>query len=201
MAEAVTPMLGDVELTSVQSIETGEQRALVAHHVPGMAGSAFQDMGRLSARVAISGLVFGEEAKAGVEDLRGKFQGGEPIPFSADITTATDIVDVVIETLFLREVAGRPNSFRYDIVVHESPPPPPPLDPFGAVDLGILDDALGLFDQALALADLVAGLGDIPDFGDPTVPLDGILDELGAVTRPLAESLGALGALFGSGES
>ena len=46
MPEPITPMLGDVELRTIQHITTFEQRALVEHRVPGMGGSAFQDLGR-----------------------------------------------------------------------------------------------------------------------------------------------------------
>ena len=42
------PMLDDLELSQVQQLDTDEQRALVEHKPPGMAGSLFQDMGRRS---------------------------------------------------------------------------------------------------------------------------------------------------------
>src|SRR5215207_8817040 len=105
MATPVIPMLGDVELRTIQHITTLERRALVEHRVPGMTGSAFQDLGRPSARVQLEGVLFGEEAGADLEKLRTKFQSAEPVSFAADISTATQIVDVLIEDLRVVELA------------------------------------------------------------------------------------------------
>jgi DNA circularisation protein N-terminus len=197
MAEPITPMLGDVELRSIQHIATFEQRALVEHRVPGMAGSAFQDLGRPSTRLQLEGVLFGEQARADLEKLRGKFQAADPLSFAADITTATEIVDVLIEDLRVIEVAGRPNTFTYAIVLRESPPPPPPSDPLAGLNTDILSDAQSLFDQATSLASVVGALASIPSFGDPTKPLGTLVDNVGTVTSGLADSLSPLGELFG----
>jgi hypothetical protein len=197
MAEPITPMLGDVELRSIQHIKTLEQRALVEHRVPGMTGGAFQDLGRPSACIKLSGVLFGEEARAGLETLRQKFQAAEPLPFTADITTATEIVDVLIEDLRVVEIAGRPNTFIYEIVLRESPPPPPPIDPLAPVNADVLGDAQDLFDQAVALADVINSLENIPDFGDPTEPLSSLLDDVKAATNGLPELLDPLTSLIG----
>jgi len=106
MPESITPMLGDIELRTVQNIATVERRALVEHRVPGMVGSAFQDVGRPSTSIKLEGILFGEESRTGLESLRTKFQAAEPVSFTADIATATDIVDVLIEDLRVVEVAG-----------------------------------------------------------------------------------------------
>ena len=196
MADPITPMLGDVELRTIQHITTLERRALVEHRVPGMAGSAFQDLGRSSACVKLEGVLFGDEARAGLEKLRQKFQAAEPLSFTADITTATEIADVLIEDLRVVEVAGRPNTFLYHVVLRESPPPPPPVDPLAAVNAGILADARDLFDQAAGLADVLNTLGNVPNFGDPTEPLSGILDSFGAATGGLPAALAPLEELF-----
>jgi hypothetical protein len=200
MAEPITPMLGDVELRTIQHITTLEQRALVEHQVPGMAGSAFQDLGRSSTCVKLSGILFDEGARADLETLRQKFQAAEPLPFTADITTATEIVDVLIEDLRVVELAGRPNTFVYHIVLRESPPPPPPIDPLAPVHSGILGDAQDLFDQAVGLTDVLNKLETIPDFGDPTVPLSSLLDELGTITGGLPDLVSPLGDLFAGPE-
>ncbi len=151
MAEPIIPMLGDIELRTVQHIESLERRALVEHRVPGMAGSAFQDLGRSAACVKITGILFSSEARDELETLRQKFQAAEPISFTADITTATEIVDVLIEDLRVVETAGRPQTFVYDIILRESPPPPPPIDPLSSLNTDIVGDAQGLFDEALGL--------------------------------------------------
>src|SRR4029453_5277630 len=106
MPDPVAPMLGDVELRTIQRISTVEQRALVEHNVPGMAGSAFQDLGRAATRVKIAGALFGAAARAAPEKLRTTFKAAEPVSFAADITTATEIVDVLIEDLQVIEQAG-----------------------------------------------------------------------------------------------
>jgi hypothetical protein len=196
MAEPITPMLGDIELTTIQNITTLERRSLVEHHIPGMAGSAFQDLGRMSARLKLTGIFFGEEAKDKLDSLRQKFQAAEPLSFAADITTATEIVDVLIEDLRVIEVAGRPNTFRYQLILCESPPPPPPLNPLGGLNTDILGDAQSLFDQAVGLMDVLDSLGSVPDFGDPTAPLGGLLDKVGSLTGGLSDLVSPLGDLF-----
>ncbi len=196
MAEPIRPMLGDVELRTVQNIATVERRALVEHRVPGMAGSAFQDLGRPSASIKLEGVLFGEESRAQLEGLRGKFQAAEPVSFAADIATATEIVDVLIEDLRVIEVAGRPGTFLYQIVLRESPPSPPPPDPLAALNADILGDAQDLFDQATGLADVINTLGSVPSFGDPTEQLGGILDQFESATTGMQTTLGPLGELF-----
>jgi hypothetical protein len=196
MPEPITPMLGDVELRTIQHIATLEQRALVEHRVPGMAGSAFQDLGRPSTCVKLEGVLFGEGARTELDKLRQKFQAAEPLSFAADITTATEIVDVLIEDLRVAEVAGRPNTFLYQVVLRESPPPPPPVDPLAAVNSSILGDAQNLFDQAAGLADVINTLGNVPSFGDPTEQIGGILDQFGSATGGMSDSLSPLGELF-----
>jgi hypothetical protein len=196
MPDPIIPMLGDVELRTVQNVTTLERRSLVEHAVPGMAGSAFQDLGRSSVCLKLEGVLFGEQARANLDKLRSMFQAAEPVSFAADITTATQIVDVLIEDLRVREVAGRPNTFVYAIVLRESPPPPPPPDPLGGVNTDILGQAQGLFEQATSLASVVGALTSIPSFGDPTVPLGHVLDSFADVTSGLTGTLSPLGDLF-----
>ena len=51
------------------------------------------------------------------------------MPFTADITTSTDIKQVVIDDLRVTEVAGRPQQYRYVLRLIEFIPPPPPAVP------------------------------------------------------------------------
>ena len=200
MPESVTPILGEVQLRSAQRITTHEQRALVELRIPGMAGSAFQDMGRDATRIALQGLLFGDDALQALERLRQAFQSGEPLPFAADITTATEIIDVLIEDLQVVEAAGRPQTFAYRLVMRESPPPPPPSNPFAAVDAGILGEAQNLFDEALSLSDVISTLESVPGFGDPTPPLSRLLDGLGSAIGDLSDQLSPLSELFAEPE-
>lgn len=195
--ETITPILGDLELSGLQRITTGEQRALVEHRVPGMAGSAFQDLGRSAARITLKGLFSGATAPSLLKALRASFHAAEPLPFTADITTATEIIDVLIEDLQVVEVAGRPRTFACHLVLRESPPPLPPTGSRAAFDAGILDDARDLFDQAIALEEVLDTLGSVPDFADPTVPLEGTLVGVKTALGALDHVTSALNAFFG----
>lgn len=196
MPEPIIPMLGDVELRTIQHVTTLERRSLVEHPIPGMAGSAFQDMGRPATCIKLSGILYGEQSRADLEKLRGKFQAAEPLSFTADITTATQITDVLIEDLHVVEVAGRPNTFVYRILLRESPPPPPAANPLGTVNTDIADAAQGIFDEAVALTDVIDTLQSIPDFGDPTEPLTGMLDKFGTIIGGLSDVVSPLKGLF-----
>lgn len=123
----VIPMLAEIELKTIQEISTTEGRALAKHIIPGMDGCVFQNLGRKPTKVMFSGILFGEKAKEDLEKLWTKFKAGEPVSFVADITTATDISQVLIEDLKVNEVAGKPDHFRYSVVLQECPPPPPPV--------------------------------------------------------------------------
>jgi hypothetical protein len=197
MADPITPTLADLQLTGAQVIRTEQQRAIAEHKIPGMAGSVLQDMGRPSAVIQVDGYLFGDSAADNLESLRKTFKDAKPVPFTADIMTATDIVDVMIADVDVVAVAGRPNLFQFSIVLKESPPPPPPANPFAAVDLGALSDAQSLFDQAVGLTDLVSNLGNIPNFSDPTPPLNSMIDGVSSATSGLTSGLASLASLFG----
>ncbi len=120
-------MLDEIELKAIQEISTTEDHAFVEHKIPGVDGSVFQNLGRKPTKVEFSGILYGEKAKEDLEKLRTKFKAGEPSSFVADITTATDVSQVLIEDLKVNEVAGKPDHFRYSVVLQECPPPPPPV--------------------------------------------------------------------------
>lgn len=121
----VIPMLAEIELKTIQEISTTEGRALAKHKIPGMDGYVFQNLGRKPTKVMFSGILYGEKAKEDLEKLWTKFKAGEPVSFVADITTTTDISQVLIEDLKMNEVAGKPDQFRYSAVLRECPSPPP----------------------------------------------------------------------------
>lgn len=121
----VIPMLAEIELKTIQEISTTEGRALAKHKIPGMDGYVFQNLGRKPTKVMFSGILFGEKAKEDLEKLWTKFKAGEPVSFVADITTTTDISQVLIEDLKVNEVAGKPDQFRYSAVLRECPSSPP----------------------------------------------------------------------------
>jgi hypothetical protein len=173
------PMLGSFALDGIEHIKSFESRALVEHHVPGLEGNYFQDMGTVPNTIAITGSKRGDKARDDfLNGIREIFNNGEPTTFVADINTATDITDVVIEDLDVVEVGGSPDTFRYMIKLRKyiKPPEPPAT---GLLDTGILDDAMNLVDTAMNAID---ALSSIPDFGDPTPPLRQALEGVKVAT-------------------
>lgn len=138
----VRPMLGDVELQQVQKIETEADQVWTQHSIPVLEGDFFQGLGRRASWVKLNGVLTGVEVKEGLKTLRDKFRAAQPVDFVADITTATEINQVIIEEMGVQEVAGKPFRFEYAFTLREyirapqplqedpppPPPPPPPLD-------------------------------------------------------------------------
>ena len=189
----IKPMLGEFALDGIEYIESSESRALVEHRVPGLAGNYFQDLGTVPNAILIAGSKSGDEARDNfLTGIREIFNKGEPTTVVADINTATDITDVIVEDLEVAEIGGRADSFRYLIKLRKyvEPPEPPATD---LLDAGILGDALSLTDALNALD----ALGSIPDFSDPTAPLRGTLDEVKSVVEGLSGVSASLNELFG----
>jgi hypothetical protein len=194
----VKPVLGDWEIPSIASIRTFERRSFAEFEVPGRAGSLFQDLDATPARVAISGSLYGDEDRDDfVEELRGKFQAGEPVTFVADILTATEVRYVIIEAMRLQESGIRPDQTDYLFVLRESPPPPPPPDPLGGLDSDLLDQAGGFLDSVTGALDVIDTLGTVPDIGNPIEPLSGLLDDFESATTELPNVLSSLTSLLG----
>jgi hypothetical protein len=196
----VKPVLGDWEIPRIESIRTLERRSFVELAVPGSVGSLFQDLNTTPTRVAVSGSLYGDEARDEfLEELRGKFRDGEPVTFVADIITATEVQYVIIETLHFQESGTKPDQMDYLFVIRESPPPPPPPDLLGALDAGLLEQAEGFLDTVTGALDVIDALGSVPDFGDPTPPLQTALDGVTSATEEIGDAVETLNALFGEG--
>jgi hypothetical protein len=189
----IRPMLGSFALEGLEYIESSESRALVEHRVPGLAGNYLQDLGSVPNRILIAGSHAGDDARdAFLTGIREVFNRGEPTTFVADINTATDITDVVIEDLQVAEVAGTPHTFRYALTLRKYvPPPEPPAT--GLLDSSLLADALA----AVSAMDILDALVDIPTVADPTTPLKGAMDGVKTATQPLSDAGKRLCQLFG----
>lgn len=190
----IKPMLGTFPIGGIEYIESSESRALVEHSVPGLAGNYFQDMGTVPNTIVIVGSKNGDEPRDEfLNGIREIFNKGEPTTFVADINTATDITDVVIEDLQIAEVGGSPDSFRYMIKLRKyiKPPEPPAT---GFLDQGILGDAMNLVDTAMNAID---ALSSIPNFGDPTGLLRQSLDGVKSTITGMDTVVGDLTSLFG----
>jgi len=192
------PLLGDWEVPRIQKLRSDEQRRIAELPVPGRAGSLLQDLNGVPAAIEIHGSLFADERSDFLGSVREKFHAGDPLTFTADITEATDIQYVMIESLVVEESSRFPDQIDYFMKLRESPPPPPPPDPLGGID----DDLLGLADDFIDgvtdVLDAIDALGDIPDFSDPSALLGGALDDVTGAIGQLDEIGGLIDSLFGS---
>jgi len=193
----VRPMIGDWEIPRIERIQTLESRRLARLSVPGLRGDLHQDLGQHSLVVEITGSLHGDaERDDFLDSVREPFNAGDPVSFVADITSATELENVLIEHLDLVEGNDHADSFRFVVRLRqyvEPPEPPSPIDDLGA-ELGAELDALAaLGDLALDLPNM---LGDIPSIGDPTPPLREALAGVEATMAPLTDLLDELGSVF-----
>jgi hypothetical protein len=150
-------------------------------------------MGSVPNAIVILGTRYGDDARDNfLTAIREIFNKGEPTTFVADINTATDITDVIIEDLRVAEIGGSAHNFRYLIKIRKyvKPPEPPKND---LLDTSILDDALG----ALGVMDLLDNLVTIPDIGDPSVPLQRAMEGVKSATAGLGDAMTPLKGIFG----
>ena len=194
----VRPMVGRWEVPRIEGIGSRESRRLAVVPVPGLSGDLHQDLGRDALEVELYGSLSGDQARDEfLKELRTQFLAGEPVDFVADIVGESELEQVLITSFELEESAGRPEEFRYRMVLREytEPPEPPGL----AEDFGLDVDAdLGLdVDLGLDLLDLPGMLADVPQIGDLLTPVKTAADELktalqgaGAVLSPLDDLLG-----------
>jgi hypothetical protein len=126
--------------------------------------------------------------------LRKKFQAHEPLTFTADINTATEVKKVVIDDLRVTEVAGRPQQYTYVMRLEEYIPPPPPA----SAQPSLASDAENLMDGILDT------LGDLPDLSaldldlvNPLPPMSTLVDGVSSTAGQMASALGTLNDLFG----
>ncbi len=195
----VRPVLGEWEIPHIMAIRSTERRSFAELAVPGRTGSLFQDMNAAPVRITISGSLYGDEPRdAFLEEVRAKFQAGEPVTFVADILTATSVQYVIVETLHFVENAGRPDELAYAMVLRESPAPPPPPDPLGGLDTGLLDQGGDFLDTVTGALGALDMLGSIPEIGDPSPPLRDTLDGVRSAVDGLGGVGSALTELFGT---
>lgn len=139
MTQPIRPMLGDIELQQVQLIQLDEDQVLTRHDIPALEGDFLQRLGRAGAAIELTGVQSGPEAREGLNGLRAAFRAADPLTFSADIVTATELEDVLIERFEITEQAGLPDAFEFRLRLREyteptapepvTPPPPPPPPP------------------------------------------------------------------------
>jgi hypothetical protein len=195
---AVKPVLGDWEIPRVAMMRTAEARKFAELAVPGRQGSLFQDLNAEPTLVEIAGSLFADEERSEfLTTVREKFRAGEPVTFVADITEATDIQFVVIDSMRFEQRADHPDEVSYHLTLRESPPPPPPPDPLGGIDTSLLDEAAGFVEGVTDALDALDALANLPDFSDPTALLGGTLDQVTTALDQLGSVSSAITELFG----
>jgi hypothetical protein len=196
---AVKPVLGDWEVPRVALMRTAEARKFVELPVPGRQGSLFQDLNAEPTVIEIGGSIFAdEERNEFLQTVRDKFRAGEPATFVADITQATDIQFVVIDSMRFEQRADHPDEVFYHLLLRESPPPPPPPDPLGGIDTGLLDAAAGFVDGVTNALDALEALANLPDLSDPSALLGGTLDKVTEALGGLSNVTSSITDLFGA---
>src|SRR5436853_7588189 len=131
-AAPIRPMLSDMELPLVQVLRTEEDQIWVEHGVPALDGSLLQQLNRAPTQVFVQGMLADDDALKNLERLRKLFKDAKPVPFTADIMTATKVTQVVIADLTVRELAGKPQCYSYALALIEfvpTPDPPVPIRP------------------------------------------------------------------------
>ncbi|SDL36193.1 OmpA family protein [Geoalkalibacter ferrihydriticus] len=123
---SLRPMLDDIELQQVQFIDSDQEQILVGHAVPALEGDFWQGLGRRAGGINLAGVLTGAEAGEGLSILRDKFHAAAPVSFVADIAEAVRVDQMLIESMEVREIAGRPLRFEYAFRLREYTPPPPP---------------------------------------------------------------------------
>jgi len=156
--------IGKVKLIGVQDLHTEETRNLVEQRVPDQQGSLFQDLGRDPVNIVIEGVMFGAAVLEDLERLRVAQAKAEPQSFAADVAVGTDLTEVVIEDVKVRQVAGYPNRFRFTLRLREhTEPPESPAQAVAPVDDAVAADADAWAGDAVAASAAVQDPGAIPE--------------------------------------
>ncbi len=137
MSQPIRPMLGEIELQQAQLIQLDEDQVLTRHDIPALEGDFLQRLGRAGAAIELTGIQSGTEARAGLGELREAFRAASPLTFAADIVTATELEDVLIEHFEISEHSGLPDCYEYRLRLREyteapetdPETPPRPIEP------------------------------------------------------------------------
>src|SRR5206468_12636990 len=186
--------IAGISLPRIHRIVTREQADFVSHRILGLDGNVVQDMGRHSVRLHIEGIFYGATAKDDVETLRNVYKAREPVDFLADIVGQAYFSQIIVETMEVRQAAEEPDQFSYRLIIAEYVPPPQPAAGFETPDIdSLLELEAQDFLDMIQLPDLLS----VPGFGDPTEPLQSILDGVGSTLDGLVQPANELAGLFG----
>ena len=194
--------LGGITVRNLTQVAVHERARIVRHPVPGMSGDLAQTLGRSSVEVSLRGVFYGASAAEDLSRLRAAYLERKPVDFFSEAIGEGYFGQVLIAELEVSQQAGYPDQFDFGCAVVEYVEPPQPVtaDPFASLDAGLLGEASGLIDDAqnalAEVANLASVLGVIPDFGNPTAALSGILDDFTDIAGGAGGSLQAISDLF-----
>ncbi|TMS48837.1 hypothetical protein [Mycobacterium sp. DBP42] len=199
------PLIGDITLSSVQQIDHVMSAGFQRVAVPGLDGDVLQRAGRGSHGIWIRGLLSGDAALSDLARLQKLAAEGAPVPFSADITSALELEQVVVTDLRAQAVAGTTGMVGYELCLVESPPLPPPaevsgfggLDDFGVGDLGFDADIAG--DLAAVAGDVAAAVDAVMEVADQLTALAAMADiDVGGPLQPLTKAVSGVDTAVGT---
>ena len=194
--------LGGITLQHLTHITIHERARIVRHPVPGMSGDLAQTLGRPSVGVTFRGVFYGGNSAEDLSRLRSAYLEHKPVDFFTEAVGEGYFAQVLIAQLEVSQRAGNLDQFDFscEVVEYVEPPQPVTTDPFAALDTGLLSEATGFVDDAQNALDQVAELSDllglVPDFGNPTEALTGLLDDFKGVAGGAGGSLRTISELF-----
>ncbi|MES2443082.1 MAG: hypothetical protein V4574_09650, partial [Pseudomonadota bacterium] len=114
------PMLDDIELKAVQLIRQETEQDYRRRRIAGLQGTLHQHVGRRSHRVIVAGLLLAATGADDLAALQKKAAAGAEVTFTADIATALEIEQMVIESFAAEQVPGAGGQTAYAILLAES---------------------------------------------------------------------------------
>ena len=214
------PLVGDIALSAVQQIDHVMSAGFQRVAVPGLDGDVLQRAGRGSHTIWIRGVLSGSSAMDDLASLQKLAAAGTEVTFSADITTALELEQVVVTDVRAQAIAGTTNLVGYELCLAESPPLPPPaqvsgfggLDDFGLGDLGfdsdvtgdlagIAGDVAGAVDAVRDAAEQLNALASLAgiDVGGPLAPMSDAVRKAGQAAGTFASVSASIKDLLGGG--
>jgi hypothetical protein len=168
-------VVSDIELDRIQNLTVHENQTIVEHQIPGSEGNAFQNLGRKPVVIRIEGVLQKQKGIETLQKLREKFNAHDALSFSSDASTPADIDQIVIESLRVREIAGKPLFFIYNMVLKEVVQKPNGLfdtQALADIDAGILSEAedfLATVEDGLDALDKAAAVKAVADKLSPQI--------------------------------
>jgi DNA circularisation protein N-terminus len=194
--------LSGITLQHLTHVSVRERARIVHHPVPGMSGDLVQTLGRPSVEVSFRGIFYGANIADELNQLRSAYLENKPVDFFTEAIGEGYFTQVLIVKLEASQRTGYLDQFDFicEVVEYVEPPEPVAANPFAALDAGLLDEATSFIDDAQNVLEQVSQLtellGVVPDFGNPTEALVGILDEYKDIAGEAAGNLATIDELF-----